>query len=210
MLALENVNHLLCQLRDLSVMFSPWWSRSNDVQQVASAGHSDGLLGPRKKSASFRLSTSVNPDVSELESVKLSKRKSKHKRSKSKRRSTETLDGVGEITSKQKKSLVASESVKDESSIGQVETSSKKRESCRVINLKIPLPDDAAMFLSRYYYHNPYKDYPQSKSDTPIAKSREETSHRSKRTKRKNGARKSSDASMPCKQPMLSEYVMYN
>lgn len=174
MLTLER---LLQFLRDLSAMFSPWWSHSSDVHQIASGP--EKLLQSKRKPASFRVSTSAAQlDSSDLESVKLSKKKSKHKRSKSKRHVAEDSNSISK-SAKPNKSQV-----KDEpSSKGQVEGSGKEREPCRIVNLKIPLPDDAADLLSRYYYHNPYKDYLQLKSD--IAKPQEDASGGAKRTRRK-------------------------
>ena len=174
MLTLERLLHFL---RDLSAMFSPWWSHSSDVQQVASGP--EKLLQSKQKPASFRFSTSAaQADSSDLESVKLSKKKSKHKRSKSKRHFAEGPDSICESKKHNKSQL------KDEpSSQGQVEDSGKEREPCRIINLKIPLPDDAADLLSRYYYHNPYKDYLQLKND--VAKPQEDASRGAKRTRKK-------------------------
>ena len=191
MLTLERLYQFLAKLRDLSAMFSPWWSRSSDPQQVVS--QPEKVLQARKKTAAFRLSTSIaQTDVSELDGVKLSKKKSKHKRSKSKRRSP---DSISDFTKRNKSQF------KDEpSDEGQSESSGKKRESCRIINLKIPLPDDAALLLGRYYYHNPYRDYSQSKDDS--AKPQEDANQAAKRTKRKGGRRINSE---PEPQPTLSE-----
>ena len=213
MLALETVYHFLATPRDQSVMFSPWWSRSSDMQQVAS--QSERLLqSADKESASFRLSTTATPDVSELKSGKFSKKKSKHKRSKSKRRSIETVASVGEIVKLNKPQLGSASLDSESSNQGQGESFGKKTESCRVINLKIPLPDNAAVLLSSYYYHNPYKDYPQPKIDTTVAsKSQEEPSiNGGKRTKRKGGARKRSEAGVTSaeQQPTLSEYSTFH
>ena len=73
MLTLER---LLQFLRDLPAMFSPWWSHSSDVQQVASGP--EKFLQSKRKPASFRPSTSTpQGDASDLESMKSSKKKSK-------------------------------------------------------------------------------------------------------------------------------------
>ena len=191
MLALERLHHFL---RDLSTMFSPWWSHSSDVQQLASGP--EKLLQSKRKPGPFRLSTSVaQADGSDLESMKLRKKKSKHKRSKSKRHFAKGPDSIKECT-KHNKSQPADES----SNKGQVDGSGKEREPCRIINLKIPLPDDAADLLSRYYYHNPYKDYLQPKGD--IAKPLEDVSRGAKHTRRKGGVRRNIK---PESQPTLSE-----
>lgn len=174
-------------------MFSPWWTRSSDIQQPANR-----LLKSRGKSGSFRLSTSVPSNISELDSVKCSKRKSKHKRSRLKRHSTEEFGSLREIT-KSTKSRLTNGPLEDE--LLDQECSEKKNESCRIINLKIPLPDDPAFLLSRYYYHNPYTDYPRTKGD--VSKTQEEDGRAGKRTRRKGVIHRGSEKD---KQPTLSEY----
>ena len=202
MLALEKLHQFLGKVRELSIMFSPWWSRrSSDIQQQL-GNQPERLLHSRKKSASFRLSTSVTPDVSELGSMKSSKKKSKQKRLKSKRHSLELPNSVSEIT-KHNASQLGITPVEVESN---QQSSGKKKESCRIINLKIPLPDDAAFLLSRHYYYNPYNDYPQLQSKSDTAKSQEDGSaslnRKSARKKAGLGAR-SNQREEP--QPTLSE-----
>ena len=191
MLVLEKLHQFLGKLRELSVMFSPWWTRSSDIQQV---GNQPERLLHSRKSASFRLSTSVTPDVSKLESMKSSKKKSKHKRLKSKRHSLELPDSMNEIT----KSQLGSRPPEVESDR---KSSGKKKDSCRVINLKIPLPDDAAFLLSRHYYYNPYRDYPPAlKGNT----AQEESSLGGKTARKKGGLGRSSEPDE--QQPTLSEF----
>lgn len=185
MLALEKLHQFLGKVRELSIMFSPWWTRrSSDIQQQL-GNQPERLLHSRKKSASFHLSTSVTPDVSELGSMKSSKKKSKHKRLKSKRHSLELPDSVSEIT-KRNTSQLGITPVEVESN---QESSGKKKESCRIINLKIPLPDDAAFLLSRHYYYNPYNDYAQLQLKGDMGKSQEDgsTSLSRKSTRKKAG-----------------------
>jgi hypothetical protein len=81
-------------------------------------------------------------------------------------------DSIDEIT-KSNKSQFGIVPVEVESN---KESSGKKeKESCRVVNLKIPLPDgDAAFLLSRHYYYNPCNDYPQLPSRGDSAKSLED------------------------------------
>ena len=201
MLTLEGLHQLLAKLRDLSVMFSPWLNHSSDIQQVTN--QSERLLHSRR-STSFRLSTSVTSAVSELECTKPSKRKSKHKRSKSKRHTIEAPDSASERVTKCK-SQPTNGPPEVESNPGQVECSSRKRGSCRVINLKIPLPDDASFLLSRHYYHNPHKDYPRSRGES--TKNQEEPCHNGKRARRKGVAGRNSEANEP--QPTLSECTVH-
>ena len=198
--SLESLHQLLIKLRDLPVMFSPWWTRSSDVHQ--STNQPQRLLKSRQKSGSFRLSTSLPSNISELESTRCSKRKSKHKRSRLKRHSTEEFgSSVREIT-KSAKSQLTNAPLKDRSSSHELsECSEKKNEPCRIINLKIPLPDDPAFLLSRYYYHNPYTDYPQVKGGLP--KPQEEECRIGKCTKRKGVVHKGAEKE---KQPTLSGY----
>ena len=179
-------------------MFSPWLTRSSDVHQ--STNQSQKLLKSREKSGSFRLSASVPSNISELDSIKCSKRKSKHKRSRLKRHSTEEFgSGVREITKSSKSRLTHAAPLKDKSSNQELSECSEK--PCRIINLKIPLPDDPAFLLSRYYYHNPYTDYPQAKGVLP--KPQEEDCRIGKRTKRKGVVHRGGEKE---KQPTLSGY----
>lgn len=185
-------------------MFSPWWAqRSNDLQHQI-GNQPERLLHSRKTSGSFRLSTSITPDASELGSMKSSKKKSKHKRLKSKRHSLELPDGVSEIT-KRNKSQLGIVPVEMESN---QESSGKKKKSCRVINLKIPLPDDAAFLLSRHYYYNPCKDYPQL-GDTTKTLEDGSTSLGRKSTRKKVGLEGRSIEPEE-QQPTLSECIGVN
>lgn len=192
MLALEKLHQFLDKVRELSIMFSPWWTRrSSDIQQQL-GNQPERLLHSRKKSASFHLSTSITPDVGELGSIKSSKKKSKHKRLKSKRHSLELPYSVSETT-------------KCELGIAPVEMESnqessvlKKKGSCRVVNLKIPLPDDAAFLLSNY---NPCNDYPQLHSR---AKSLEDGSTS---LSRKSTRKKARGTERGEQQPTLSELI---
>ena len=186
MLTLER---LLQFLRDLSAMFSPRWSHSSDDVQQVECGP-EKFLQSKRKSASFSVTTSAaQADASELKNVKLLKKKAKHKRSKSKRHFAECPDSISESTKHKLR-------FKDEpSSQKEAEGSGKEREPCRIINLKIPLPDDAADLLSRY---NPYKDHFQLKSDKP----QDDSSQGAKRTRKKGVVHR---CIKPESQPTLSE-----
>ena len=171
MLALEKLHQFLSKARELSVMFSPWWTRRSSDTRQQLGNQPERLLHSRKMCASVRLSTSVTQDFSELGNMKSSKKKTKHKQLKSKRHSLELPDSISEITKCNKSQLrivpVDVEPIKESSG-------KKKKESCRVINLKIPLPDDAAFLLSRHYYYNPCNDYPPLPSRDDSAKSLED------------------------------------
>ena len=206
MLALEKLHQFLVKVRELLAMFSPWWTRrSSDIQQQL-GNQPERLLHLRKKSSSFRLSTSVIPDVSELGSMKSSKKKSKHKRLKSKRHSLELHDSVSELT-KSDKSQHGIVPVEVESN---QESSAKKKGSCRIVNLKIPLPDDATFLLSRHYYYNPCNDYPQlqSKGDTGRSQEDGETGISRKSSRKKAGLGARSIEREEQQQPTLSESVL--
>lgn len=202
MLALEKLHQFLSKARELSVMFSPWWTRHSSDTQRQLGNQPERLLRSRKKCASVRLSTSVTQDFSELGNMKSSKKKTKHKQLKSKRHSMESSDSISEITKCNKSRLrivpVEVEPIKESSG-------KKKKESCRVINLKIPLPDDAALLLSRHYYYNPCNDYPPLPSRGDSAKSLEDGATR-KPIRKKASLVARSTAEREEQQTKLSKY----
>ena len=134
--------------------------------------------------------------------MKSSKKKTKHKQLKSKRHSLEVSDSISEITKCNKSQLrivpVEVEPIKESSG-------KKKKESCRVINLKIPLPDDAALLLSRHYYYNPCNDYPPLPSRGDSAKSLEDGATR-KPIRKKASLVARSTAEREEQQTTLSKY----
>ena len=152
--------------RDRSVMFSP--GRGLSYSDTQTVGNRDRLLHCRKKSVSIRLSNSVtHADASELRNANSSKKESKHRHLKSKRVSHELLHSVGEITKRNKLQLTSVPLAVDSSR----ESSGKTKKSCRIINLKIPLPDSDE--LLEHYYNPCCKGFPRLQSKCDKAKLQE-------------------------------------